>query len=137
MTGKDWSELGARARATRERADKVVRVYDTRVFAGMGDATGRDMMATAHCATVWIRYPTGDGAGPTRVLVADWGPVDEPYENGCVYYASHASGYGYDKITAALAGCKVAGITLGDHCNPAGNPQLDTLQNAYPHMAVI
>lgn len=49
-------------------------------------------------------------ASAVRVQVWDWSKP-EPVQNG------KASGCGYDKFTAALAGCTVDGITLTDHCS--------------------
>ena len=48
-------------------------------------------------------------SGTVRVQVWDWG-TDKPVQEG------KASGYGYDKLTAALSGCTIDGITLTDHC---------------------
>jgi hypothetical protein len=64
-------------------------------------------------------------AATTRVLVQDWGPNgDGPVNN----YTGSAGGYGYDRMTAALAGATVGGVTLGDHCGE--NPTLGALASA-------
>lgn len=61
-------------------------------------------------------YPV-DGAGRLRVAVTDWGKDGDP-----VHFVESANGFGYDKMTAALAGCTFGGIELGDHCDSAGRP---------------
>ena len=50
--------------------------------------------------------------GNSRVLVN----VFAKGENDGSIQTGTASGYGYDKFTAALSGLKIAGITLNDHC---------------------
>ena len=63
-------------------------------------------------------YPV-DGAGRLSVLVSDWG-IDG---NGDVkHYVNHASGYGYDKFTAATTGTTIGDIEIGNHCDHAGRP---------------
>jgi len=61
----------------------------------------------------WV-FPR-DGAGRLRVALTDWGHPDKPAQ-----YVGSASGWGYDKMTAALVGGTIAGIPLGDHCDPEG-----------------
>jgi len=71
----------------------------------------------------WV-YPR-DGAGTLRVAVTDWGkrtPSGEP-----THYINKAGGYGYDKRTAALDGCTVGGVELGDHGDGTGRPVLRDL----------
>jgi hypothetical protein len=67
----------------------------------------------------WV-YPR-DGAGRLRVAVTDW------HNGDVLHYVSHAGGFGYDKRTAALAGCTVGGVELGDHCDRVGKPTLRDL----------
>jgi hypothetical protein len=66
-------------------------------------------------------YPK-DGAGRLRVAVTDWREGEGP-----VHHVSAVSGYGYDKLTAALTGATVGGVVLGDHCDHAGRPTLRDL----------
>ena len=65
-----------------------------------------------------------DGIGRMRVAVTDWsvGKGQDPRQ-----FVTHASGCGYDKRAAALAGCTVGGFELGDHCDPDNKPTLDVL----------
>lgn len=71
-----------------------------------------------------IVYPI-DGAGRLRVAVTDWGRKGDNYEP-TQHYAT-AGGYGYDKLTAALAGAHVGGRELGDHSDHKGRPILPDL----------
>ena len=64
-----------------------------------------------------------DGAGRLRIGVTDWGVTDD----GPTHHYGTASGYGYDKFTAALAGATVGGVELGDHCDRDGHPLLREL----------
>ena len=80
----------------------------------------------------WV-YPR-DGAGTLRVAVTDWGkrtPSGEP-----AHYINKAGGYGYDKRTAALDGCTVGGVELGDHCDPGGKPRLTELARSKGWMII-
>jgi len=61
-------------------------------------------------------------SGSVRVQVWDWSK-DEPIQEG------KASGYGYDKLTAALSGCTIDGILLTDHCET--DSRTKTLLAAY------
>ncbi len=60
-------------------------------------------------AIVEVVYPR-DGAGRLRVLVCD------RFGDKCEPQAGSAGGYGYDKLTAALAGMTIDGYTMADHC---------------------
>lgn len=71
-----------------------------------------------------VRVCPVDGMGRLRVAVTDWA------DGECNHYVGSASGCGYDKTTAALDGCKVGGIELGDHCDPDGHPILSDLCRA-------
>ena len=61
----------------------------------------------------------------TRVLVQDWGPDGNSAVSN---YIGAAGGYGYDRMTAALAGATVGGEKVGDHCGE--NPTLGALASA-------
>jgi hypothetical protein len=69
-------------------------------------------------ARIAIQYPR-DGAARLRVCVTDWSTGE------AIHFIGWADGYGYDKLTAALDGAAIGGITLGDHCNRDGRPTLD------------
>ncbi len=60
-----------------------------------------------HVATVRVAYPA-DGAGRLRVFVWHDGPIQH----------GSATGYGYDKLSAALHGMSIAGVKLD--CNGTG-----------------
>lgn len=69
-------------------------------------------------------YPR-DGAGRLYVGLTVWGYeatdgsiVETTHEVG------HASGYGYDKRTAAMCGMHLRGTELGDHSDYKGRPIL-------------
>jgi len=68
-----------------------------------------------------------DGAGPLRVAVYDWGADGGTFTGPQV---GGASGYGYDKSAAALAGLTVGGVVLGNHCDPHNRPTLSALCDA-------
>ena len=59
-----------------------------------------------------VRVPPADGAGRLYVGVTDW-----PNNEFAGHYIGVAAGFGYDKITAALAGARIGGVELGDHCD--------------------
>lgn len=70
-------------------------------------------------ARVAVVYPR-DGAGRLRMAVTDWGKLDA--HGSPAQYVSAVSGFGYDKLTAALDGCTLGGFEVGDHCNSRGAP---------------
>ena len=70
-------------------------------------------------ARVAVVYPR-DGAGRLRMIVTDWGKLDEQHTPA--HYQSSANGFGYDKLTAAMDGCTIGGFEVGDHCNGRGVP---------------
>jgi hypothetical protein len=71
-----------------------------------------------------VVVPPADGAGRLYIGVTDWGADSEqPAEQ----YIGVASGFGYDKRTAALVGAKVGGVELGDHCDHKQRPTLREL----------
>lgn len=92
----------------RARVDHVVRCHEGRV-----DTVAR---------IVWA-LPK-DGAGALRVVVYDWGADGETYRGPQI---GTASGYGYDKAAAALAGLTVGGEVLGDHGDTRNRPTLSAL----------
>lgn len=57
------------------------------------------------CGTIKILYPA-DGAGTLKVVL---------HEHGYDPQIGKASGFGYDKLSAALQGMEFNGITLTDH----------------------
>lgn len=65
-------------------------------------------------ARIAVQYPR-DGAGRLTVAVTDF-PADGP----CIHHVGTASGYGYDKLAAAMVGARVGGVELGDHCDRKG-----------------
>ena len=69
------------------------------------DAKGREV------ARVYVAFPA-DGAGRVVVDLWDWNNPDQAKR----HQRGTASGYGYDKVTAALRGMVVDGIQLHDHC---------------------
>lgn len=138
----DWSDLPAAARNIREKhesGDKlcdVIYILDPLRIARevqaipdgaevAGDRPGRLANACRWLARIYVRYPR-DGAGVLRVLAM----VDRGHDANVGYFYATASGCGYDKVTAALDGCPIplAGLTLGDHCDRAGDPTLRDLR---------
>ena len=90
------------------------------VRAGMTDTADGRRLRVIRMARIVVVRPQ-DGAGRLRVAVTDWGKDGcGPSRHG---YAA-ASGHGYDKLTAALAGCTVGGVELGDHSDHVGRPTL-------------
>lgn len=77
-------------------------------------------------ARVVCVYPR-NGAGRLRVAVTDWGTDGSRNGAATAHFVTSASGWGYDKLTAALAGCTVGGVELGDHCDGAGRPTVGAL----------
>lgn len=71
--------------------------------------------------------PSGHGERPLHVGVVDFGSRDD--SGSPARYVSSAGGCGYDKLVAAMSGMTVGGTTLGDHCDPDGNPTLEVLCN--------
>ena len=73
-----------------------------------------------------IRVPPRDGAGRLRVGVTDWG---ESGNGEPAHYYGSASGYGYDKTAAALDGCTLGGVKVGNHSNRDGAPVWNQVAN--------
>jgi hypothetical protein len=74
-------------------------------------------------------YPR-DGAGRLQVAVTDWGIAADGRADGRPLpsqFITSARGFGYDKLSAALAGCTVGGVEVGDHCDSAGRPTVGAL----------
>lgn len=133
----NWSDLPASARAIREKHENgdaicdVIYIFDPRKIAAEVQAIPEDQPHKVESAMSWMakiyaRYPR-DGAGNLRVLAM----VDRGPNEYVGYYYATASGRGYDKLTAALDGCPIplAGLTLGDHCDHAGDPTLRDLRD--------
>lgn len=131
-----WNPTNER---TREEPSHVIRVYDVQRIAETLASLATDphradrAMFAGLVAVVYVRYPR-DGAGRLRLLVADY--LADP-EGHLVWQESSAGGGGYDKLTAALSGLTVGGVTLGDHCNRSGAPRLETLCDVRPNWAVV
>lgn len=102
------SKVAAILNHERAQTHRVLRVVDGKI----------DEVARIVC--VW----PADGMGRLRVAVTDWTVGhDDPRRQ----FVDSASGCGYDKFTAALAGAKVGGFELGDHCDFKGRPTLAVL----------
>lgn len=71
-----------------------------------------------------VQYPR-DGAGRLRVCVSDWRGRSK--DGDPRHFIGSASGFGYDKTTAAMCGSTVGGVEVGDHCDHKGRPTLDAL----------
>ena len=71
------------------------------------------LRGSEHVATVRVAYPA-DGAGRLRVFV--WSDDAEGKANRI--QAGSATGYGYDKLSAAMHGMTIAGVRLD--CNGTG-----------------
>lgn len=78
-------------------------ISDRALFSAYVILRGKKLVANVHVA-----YPR-DGAGTLRVEV--WGHSDKAPR----FQSATASGYGYDKFTAALSGLTIDGHTLTDH----------------------
>ena len=72
-------------------------------------------------ARICVQYPR-DGAGRLSVAVTDFREGASP-----AHHVGTASGFGYDKVTAALSGAFVGGVEIGDHCDRKGRPTLRAL----------
>ena len=70
----------------------------------------------AHVGTVRIQFPR-DGAGKLHACAADW-TLDMPegvdFKDWTRWQYGWATGYGYDKATAALGGMTIDGVRLAD-----------------------
>lgn len=107
MNTTDTSKVAKILNHNRAETHRVLRVKD-----GQIDEVAR----------VMVIYPS-DGAGRLRVCVTDWTQNDDKR----THWIDSASGYGYDKLAAALSGATVGGFELGDHCDPKGRPTLNAL----------
>ena len=72
-------------------------------------------------AKLVVVYPV-DGAGRLRVAL-----FDSAMPDGKRWSYATASGYGYDKLGAALAGMTCGGIPIGDHSDHAGRKTLSDI----------
>lgn len=79
---------------------------------------------------VQVQYPK-DGAGRLRVFVWDWSNPETTNE----MQTSTANGYGYDKLDAALDGCKFAGEIIGT--NGSGQWKEKLAERGFPVISVI
>lgn len=70
---------------------------------------------------VKVAYPAV-GAGPLRVWL--WSPSHD------LQYGK-ASGYGYDKLAAAMSGMRYDNLTFGNHCEGAGEWRSCLEKNGY------
>lgn len=61
----------------------------------------------ARLAQIWGR------TGSVTVATTDWGAGGDTYPP--FHHISRAGGYGCDKVTSALCGATIGGVTLGDH----------------------
>lgn len=95
--------------------DRAVTSWVCRAIIGTDGKPAIEKIARLVCV-----YPR-DGAGRLRVALTSW------HNGDVIHHVSTASGYGYDKLTAALAGGIVGGFTLGDHCDRGGHPTLRDL----------
>ena len=68
-------------------------------------------------------YPR-DGAGRLYVGLTVWGYDSDGGRVETTHEVGHASGYGYDKRTAAMCGMHLRGTELGDHSDHKGRPIL-------------
>lgn len=75
-------------------------------------------------AHIYVARPK-DGASKLWV-----GVVDYDHPDGAKCYTQSASGYGYDKLTAALAGMTIGGVELGDHCDSKGRQRITEVCDA-------
>jgi hypothetical protein len=71
-----------------------------------------------HVATARIKYPpNGHGERRLTAYLADWTlerPEGLEWSDFSRWQIGHASGYGYDKATAAFGGMKLQNLTLAD-----------------------
>lgn len=75
-----------------------------------------------HVATVQMHY------GSSAVTVDIWHEAS----NHCPLQQGRASGYGYDKRTAALSGLVIDGHVMTDHCSREGAPRIPKGLKRYP-----
>lgn len=105
-----------RIRAARIRAENGAWARASAYVITHPDKYGRAIIRVAH--------PT-NGAGRLNVFV--WG-FDE--DNGGSTQHGSATGGGYDKLSCALAGLTIGGITLKDHC-AGGNWEIQLRDAGY------
>lgn len=68
-----------------------------------------------------VIYPK-DGAGRLRMAITDWGLDSAHHGRHPLHFVTSCTGFGYDKLTAAIEGCTIGGVEVGDHCDSAGRP---------------
>jgi len=74
------------------------------------------MRGSEHVGTIQLHY-SADGAGRLIAYVADWTrekPEAIPFKEFTRWRRGSASGYGYDKASAAMSGATIAGVTTVD-----------------------
>ncbi len=74
------------------------------------------MRGAEHVATIRFHFPR-DGAGKLIAFAADWTlplPENVDFKKFTRWQYGWATGYGYDKRTAAVSGMTIAGVTLKD-----------------------
>jgi len=74
------------------------------------------MRGAEQVGTVRFHYPR-DGAGKLTAFAADWTkdmPEGVDFKEWTRWQYGWATGYGYDKRTAAVGGMTIAGVTLKD-----------------------
>lgn len=86
----NWTET---QRKIRDHGELVTVIFDRAELRRTGDPDA------ATVAKVWAKFPR-DGASTLRVVV--WTNYSGDENRGCCYYGT-AGGYGYDKLTSAIA----------------------------------
>jgi len=117
---------------TRDEGDVRTLVSPRRIAAAVAEGLpDSHALMRGIVARVYVRYPR-DGMGSLRALLCD---CSDP--NGLnAWQCGSAAGYGYDKLTAALSGGTIGDVTIGDHCDPNGNPTWERIGDVLPYGGV-